>query len=1262
MHSLAVAAYEAQNIHGYQHGLSPSAVAGQWKIEQNDLDGIVYISQNGGGWVALGGGGGGGSLDAAYIVGAQINVTDAIGPVILDTRQTVGNVLQITAATAPVLAGALTGISIDLSGANHGGNVVQGLFVRGASTTAPKASGQGLVYLHNIASKSSVLQSIVRNKSALAGSLWSLGWDSTDFAGTPLTASVLDDQTHMVTLDGSTWVDALTNSVEFINMRILMPESDVGTSAGISIEGTACAGNAIRVLLSGTLNANQTVVGVEAGPSTAPGKQLLAYYASSPTDGTGLSTSALYRADHRFTAAGTSGFLIYMLPTALTAAVYGFNVVDNSGFLGAGSVMFNGYTTSASHGVFVYCNPAVASSAYGVIAVMGVNNTGFGLYAEHNGTSATTSTFALRLTGSVFATAASFSNGESCSVSPVGSGAFRYNNTTKTFQISVDGGAWTSLVTSGGVTLDGAYNFGGAGAGRTITTNSNAVVMTSAAADNNGILELTKNPAGAQTGNVLTLSATPGASAAMFAQSIRMGSFVSISGRALDINWQALAGCTGGIERIYTNFNGTSTGAFTYFGIGHDTATFTVNAAVTGAKVDLDTNFNAVVTTSQINALSLLVATTSHASSSALTVTSKQRAGAVLDLTCTGTTGTPYGVKMVMDGVSDGASHFAAVQTSNIGSYHFRSNTTGNQTVNGFRMFYGDWSPATGPNSNSPYMTGSHITFIPTTTRFSNSYGTVTGYGYRFESYPQMPANSTPGDEGSFNAWNVYGTYVDHTPTAVNAGSINADNFVAHYFTVNPLTTGTRIVKGLVGVMGTGCTATCFAADLSWQSTVGATEGVVRIALDRNGTSSSAQTILKLSSKTASYTLGAALTGLECNVSSNILPGAQPVTGVNITVGATTAAFATTSGALVITSSATRAASVMIQTKMESGSGAVFFIGYLSATTLTGPIFGSVWDYSTGVTAGANQVIGVLMKCPDSSAAGSLVFQTQTRQKAGTIWQHNWESATTLSGAVKGFYGDFSTNLTPSNNAVYGIDLLFTAAGSSGANQSFAFHSLRSGTLTTGSNFTGYGISIESQPGRAAGAATENGILCSLVHSPSSGSGGALTDTTTVLYAETSPFSANASICAIFKSGANATASCVQIANGGTGAALEFTAADAGALGHLRGPTTGSFGIYAGTTSGTTGRHIEMYASGGAGGGVGGSIKVNPGAGNGGAADGGVLVGPALPCYMELYEMTAPAVAATNGARLFAVDNGAGKTVLKVQFQSGAAQTIATEP
>lgn len=47
---------------------------------------------------------------------------------------------------------------------------------------------------------------------------------------------------------------------------------------------------------------------------------------------------------------------------------------------------------------------------------------------------------------------------------------------------------------------------------------------------------------------------------------------------------------------------------------------------------------------------------------------------------------------------------------------------------------------------------------------------------------------------------------------------------------------------------------------------------------------------------------------------------------------------------------------------------------------------------------------------------------------------------------------------------------------------------------------------------------------------------------------------------------------------------------------------------------------------------------------------------------LELHEMTAPSAPSTNRARLYAEDNGSGKTRLMVRFPSGAAQQIAIEP
>lgn len=48
--------------------------------------------------------------------------------------------------------------------------------------------------------------------------------------------------------------------------------------------------------------------------------------------------------------------------------------------------------------------------------------------------------------------------------------------------------------------------------------------------------------------------------------------------------------------------------------------------------------------------------------------------------------------------------------------------------------------------------------------------------------------------------------------------------------------------------------------------------------------------------------------------------------------------------------------------------------------------------------------------------------------------------------------------------------------------------------------------------------------------------------------------------------------------------------------------------------------------------------------------------------YQQLTEMTAPSAPATNNVRIYAEDNGSGKTRLMALFPTGAAQVIATEP
>lgn len=72
-------------------------------------------------------------------------------------------------------------------------------------------------------------------------------------------------------------------------------------------------------------------------------------------------------------------------------------------------------------------------------------------------------------------------------------------------------GAPTWVSPGASVTLDVAYDGGGSGAGRSITADSGAVTITNSAANNNNVLEITKSPAGAQSGSVLSVTANANA-------------------------------------------------------------------------------------------------------------------------------------------------------------------------------------------------------------------------------------------------------------------------------------------------------------------------------------------------------------------------------------------------------------------------------------------------------------------------------------------------------------------------------------------------------------------------------------------------------------------------------------------------------------------------------------------------------------------------------------------------------------------------------
>ncbi len=159
-----------------------------------------------------------------------------------------------------------------------------------------------------------------------------------------------------------------------------------------------------------------------------------------------------------------------------------------------------------------------------------------------------------------------------------------------------DGSAALSWAAAGGVTLDGAYDYGGAGAGRAITVDSGAVALTNNAANNNGVLTIGKSPAGAQSGDgiVVTMGAQASGAGISF---VNAGSGNDITGtgglwgitNAGVATFASLAGLTSGVtinggtinlnasSNNATNINtGTSNGSVT---VGGGTGTVAVNSS-----------------------------------------------------------------------------------------------------------------------------------------------------------------------------------------------------------------------------------------------------------------------------------------------------------------------------------------------------------------------------------------------------------------------------------------------------------------------------------------------------------------------------------------------------------------------------------------------------------------------------------------------------------------------------------------------------------
>jgi hypothetical protein len=387
------------------------------------------------------------------------------------------------------------------------------------------------------------------------------------------------------------------------------------------------------------------------------------------------------------------------------------------------------------------------------------------------------------------------------------------------------------------------------------------------------------------------------------------------------------------------------------------------------------------------------------------------------------------------------------------------------------------------------------------------------------------------------------------------------------------------------------------------------------------------------------------MVGLDSNLSTLFTPGATTVIAGRFAVGATTRGDVTAEAAVVINNASETYKSLNILHNLKTGQACR--IEYLGTPTQTGDVVILNID-GGGLVPGAFKFTGLTVGVPAVTGAGAngsaaiSVNSSATKQRSldlrvknteGIVAQVSYLGAVTttgtltllnlapgssntltLGGILSGVNLDLTSNVTPGSNQVLGYGV-YVGASSNANTRPILVSSTQTGSKS-------FGIDVTMTPGSGASV---GGIIVTM--------------------------------------GANATWAGLEIANNGTGPALLFSAADAGTAGHIQGPTTGSLIVKAGTRQNAgAGRSVEIYASSGVTEGAGGSVLLTPGAGVGGSADGGVLIGSSLPCYLEMYEMTAPAAGAANTARIFSQDNGAGKTQLMVQFATGAAQQIAIQP
>lgn len=564
------------------------------------------------------------------------------------------------------------------------------------------------------------------------------------------------------------------------------------------------------------------------------------------------------------------------------------------------------------------------------------------------------------------------------------------------------------------VVYDGGTSPVGNGAGRSLTTmTGGAVVFTNTAANNNDVFQVTKNPAGAQSGKgfAVTMGTTTtdgglvvthnGATAGAGAVAIRIAgaataAILEMSNGGPDAAAKRSAANEGRIvydSATQTFMSSKNAGAFESF---ITTATLTLQGAYNGGA-------GVVVTAANPATIANAAGVTSN----------------LLGLTdATTAVNANYGITYARAPVPAGAFTGGAISISST-----PGNAVQNESGVLLKIVQSSGALATDTTTlasfaSTPGATGAVKGVIVT----MGANTSTAGYAATFTS------NGTAGTGTTTNAIaNINGTAVLTAGAELTGLSINLTGFTNNQKLCGTLVvtsastiadSATTVAAGTINVLGTGV------QQIYSQMTV--SRVVDWMVANTQGT------IATIRYPAAVVLTATALKGLVIDLSTNVTAATNDpaINGLEIQIPATDAANAAGQAAIYVNSLATAARALDIAAANTSGTVAVI----LSNANLAGAT--TLLSLSATGTPGAQAVIGAKFTIPattraDTALEGAIVISStatkmrmidcairNTDQPNG-IWVMRFGGATTVLASLVGLLIDFDTNATLNNQNVY---------------------------------------------------------------------------------------------------------------------------------------------------------------------------------------------------------------------------------------------------